>query len=94
MNCTSPCFIGTWCSHAVVPIKDLIVIPNRQGITPEQAATIKVNPSTAHRMLRDFVDLQHGDYVIQNGANSGVGRAVIQLCREWGYRTVNVIRDR
>ncbi|KAJ1675396.1 mitochondrial 2-enoyl thioester reductase [Spiromyces aspiralis] len=81
-------------SGVFVSIEDLIPIPDHHGLAPEQVATIKVNPSTAYRMLRDFVELQPGDYVIQNGANSGVGRAVIQLCREWGYRTINVVRDR
>ncbi|KAJ1921783.1 mitochondrial 2-enoyl thioester reductase [Mycoemilia scoparia] len=86
--------IGTWCTHAIVPTNDLVAVPNCNGVTPEQVSTIKVNPSTAYRMLKDFVDLSPGDYVIQNGANSGVGRAVIQLCREWGINTINIIRDR
>ena len=33
-----------------------------------------------------------GDWVIQNAANSAAGRAVIQISRELGYRTVNVVR--
>jgi hypothetical protein len=32
-------------------------------------------------MLKYYEDLKPGDYVIQNAANSGVGRAVIQLAR-------------
>lgn len=39
----------------------------------------KVNPSTAYRMLKDFVALERGDTVVQNGSNSGVGRAVMQV---------------
>ena len=35
-----------------------------------------------------------GDAVIQNGANSGVGQAVIQLAAAWGLNTVNIVRDR
>lgn len=35
-----------------------------------------------------------GGWVIQNGANSAVGRAVIQLAKLWGLRTINIIRDR
>lgn len=38
-----------------------------------------MNPPTAYRMLKDFVDLKPGDTVIQNGANSAVGKAVIQV---------------
>lgn len=40
----------------------------------------QVNPPTAYRMLADFVDLKPGDLVVQNGASSNVGRAVIQVC--------------
>ena len=32
--------------------------------------------------------------MIQNGANSGVGQAVIQLAAAWGINTINIIRDR
>eukprot|EP00842_Homolaphlyctis_polyrhiza_P001851 jgi/Hompol1/2667/HPOL_005956-RA len=45
-------------------------------------------------MIKDFAKLEKGDVIIQNSANSGVGQAVIQLARAWGYKTVNVIRSR
>merc|ERR1712059_63648 len=45
-------------------------------------------------MLRDFVHLSPGDWVIQNGSNSGVGQAVIQIAKTMGVKTVNVVRDR
>ncbi|CAG9531901.1 unnamed protein product, partial [Cercopithifilaria johnstoni] len=44
----------------------------------DSAATFKVNPPTAYRMLKDFVNLKAGDLVVQNGSNSSVGRCVIQ----------------
>ncbi|CAG9537818.1 unnamed protein product, partial [Cercopithifilaria johnstoni] len=53
-----------------------------------------VNPPTAYRMLKDFVNLKAGDLVVQNGSNSSVGRCVIQLCKLWGIRTVNFVRNR
>ncbi|KAJ1950693.1 mitochondrial 2-enoyl thioester reductase [Linderina macrospora] len=87
---------GTWATHAVVDRTAVVKIPEdwRAGLEPLQVASIKVNPSTAYRMLRDFAPLNPGDYVIQNGANSGVGRAVIQLAKQLHVRTINVIRDR
>ena len=48
-------------------------------------------------MLKDFSPLSPdtGDsWFIQNGANSGVGRAAIQLGRIWGLKSINIIRDR
>jgi len=32
----------------------------------------QVNPPTAYNMLRDYVELKEGDWIIQNGANSAV----------------------
>ena len=45
-------------------------------------------------MLKDFVSLKPGDCVLQNGSNSAVGQAVIQIARTLGLTTVNVVRDR
>lgn len=53
---------------------------------------LRVNPATAFRMLSDFVPLKPGNWVVQNVANSGVGRAVIHIARSRGVRTVNVVR--
>jgi trans-2-enoyl-CoA reductase len=82
--------VGTWCEATAVKADKLTTVPN--DIDPEQAAMLKINPITAWRFLHDFVALQPGDWVVQNAANSGVGRAVIAICRELGYRTVNVVR--
>ncbi|KAJ2902148.1 mitochondrial 2-enoyl thioester reductase, partial [Coemansia aciculifera] len=83
---------GTWCTHAVVGREQVTVVPEewRRGVDALTVGSIRVNPSTAYRLLRDFVDLGPGDWVIQNGANSGVGRALIQLARPLGVRTINV----
>lgn len=35
-----------------------------------------------------------GEWFIQNGANSGVGRAAIQLAKAWGIHSINIIRSR
>lgn len=69
-------------------------IENKEGLSPIQVGTVSVNPCTAYRMLRDFEELRAGEWFIQNGANSGVGRAAIQLGREWGLKSINIIRDR
>lgn len=57
----------------------------------EDAATATINPATALSMLEKFEDLQPGDVVVQNGANSAVGKHVIQLCKWMDVRTVNVV---
>ncbi|KAF2167068.1 hypothetical protein M409DRAFT_22503 [Zasmidium cellare ATCC 36951] len=85
---------GTWRTHAQTTAENLVAIKNKDGLRPEQVGTVSVNPCTAYRMLKDFVDLRPGDWFIQNGANSGVGRAAIQLGKLWGYRSINIVRKR
>lgn len=87
---------GTWRTHASARIEDVVRLDEsmRENITPVQAGTVSINPCTAYRMLKDFVTLREGDFFIQNGANSGVGRAAIQLGKQWGLRSINVIRGR
>lgn len=62
------------------------------GIDLAQAAMVKANPTTAEAMLTGYVPLEAGDYVIQNAANSAVGRAAIKLARRRGVKTINVVR--
>ncbi|GAM90556.1 hypothetical protein ANO11243_086000 [Dothideomycetidae sp. 11243] len=85
---------GTWRTHAQTTRDKFLPIRNKEGITALQAGTVSVNPCTAYRMLKDFSKLEAGDWFIQNGANSGVGRAAIQLGREWGYKSINIVRKR
>src|SRR5437762_4013286 len=82
--------LGTWREAVAVRASDLVAVPPE--IDPVHAAMLKINPMTAWRLLHDYVELNRGDWVIQNAANSAAGRAVIQIARELGYKTVNVIR--
>ena len=82
--------VGTWREAVAVKASELVPIPPE--IEPEQAAMLKINPMTAWRLLHDYVDLARGDWLIQNAANSAVGRAAIQIAHELGFKTVNVVR--
>lgn len=79
-----------WVQRRKVKGDDAIPLP--AGIDLRQAAMVRINPPTAQLMLSDFVDLKPGDWVIQNVANSAVGRLLIVLARQRGLRTVNVVR--
>jgi len=81
---------GTWASHMLAPADQLWSVPTDADLL--QLAMVRVNPPTAELLLRDFVALEAGDWIIQNAANSGVGEYVIQLARRRGVRTVNVVR--
>lgn len=57
-----------------------------------QFAMLGINPATAYLMLTGFVSLPSGSWVIQNSANSGVGRALVPIAKSLGLKTVNVVR--
>jgi mitochondrial enoyl-[acyl-carrier protein] reductase / trans-2-enoyl-CoA reductase len=81
---------GTWREEAAAPAAAFDKVPN--DIPAAYAAVLGVNPCTAYRLLKDFGDLQPGDYIIQNAANSMVGQAVVQLANLFGIKTINVVR--
>lgn len=84
--------LGTWRTHGLFDASQWMKVSSKLGIA--EAATLLTNPPTAYRMLKDFVSLNPGDVVIQNGANSACGQYVIQLCNAWNLTSVNVVRDR
>lgn len=79
-----------WTEMLVLPEAAVIPVPGDLDI--HQLSMLKVNPATAELMLDRYVDLSPGDWVIQNAANSAVGRYVIQLARARGVHTLNVVR--
>lgn len=85
-----PVGAGTWATHLVAEAKKLLPLPN--DADPVQLAMLTVNPPTAALMLSEFVELQPGEWVIQNAANSGVGGYLIQLAKARGLKTVNIVR--
>jgi len=64
-------------------------VPN--DIPASYAATMVGDLAIAYRLLRDFTSLKKGDVIIQNDAGSSIGLAVVQIAREMGIKTVNVI---
>jgi len=85
-----PVGAGTWATHMVADAGKLVPLP--RNADPVQLSMLTINPPTAFLMLRDFVTLATGDWVIQNGANSAVGGYLNQLAKRKGYRTVSVVR--
>ena len=79
-----------WASQRCVAEDDVIRVP--RDIDLKQAAMLRINPPTAALLLSDIVALKAGDWLIQNVANSAVGRLVIAFARARGFRTINVVR--
>ena len=85
-----PVGAGTWATHLIASAKKLMPLPELAD--PQQLAMMTVNPPTALLMLKDYVDLQAGEWVIQNAANSAVGGYLVQLAKIRGLKTVNIVR--
>jgi NADPH:quinone reductase-like Zn-dependent oxidoreductase len=79
-----------WREKLVLPSSGLFPLP--QNADPQQLSMLFVNPTTAALLLSEYVTLSPGDWVIQNAANSGVGRSVIAFAKDRGLRTVNLVR--
>jgi len=79
-----------WTQRRRVKGEDVIPVPSRMDLC--QAAMLRINPPTALLLLTDIVTLKPGDWLIQNVANSAVGRLLIPLARARGVKTMNVVR--
>ncbi|WAS89882.1 zinc-dependent alcohol dehydrogenase family protein [Nannocystis punicea] len=80
---------GTWRERQVVSAAGLFALP--PGLPSEQLAMLTVNPLTARALIHD-AQLQPGQWVIKNAANSGVGRAFFTLAKKAGARGIAVVR--
>uniref|UniRef100_A0A061RIL2 Mitochondrial trans-2-enoyl-CoA reductase n=1 Tax=Tetraselmis sp. GSL018 TaxID=582737 RepID=A0A061RIL2_9CHLO len=84
--------LGTWRSLAALPAASLYRIPECLPELP--AACLTINPPTALCLLERFVDLEEGSVIVQNGANSAIGKAVVEVAASRGIKTLNIVRDR
>ncbi len=82
--------VGSWAKFMTASADNFLKLEEK--VDPTQASMLKVNPLTALRMLTGYVDLKPGDWVVQNAANSGVGRCIIQIAKIMGVKTINLVR--
>ena len=79
----------TWRERLLAPAAALFALPEAD---PLQLAQLGGNPPSAALILGEFAELDPGDWVVQNGGNSGVGRSLIAIARQRGLRTVSFVR--
>ncbi|MCR9221461.1 MAG: zinc-dependent alcohol dehydrogenase family protein [Alphaproteobacteria bacterium] len=84
-----PLAASTWRQRITCPAKRAMILP--PDVDLHQAAMIKANPATAWAMLQ-VADLKPGERLIQNAANSAVGRLVARFAGARGIETVNLVR--
>jgi NADPH:quinone reductase-like Zn-dependent oxidoreductase len=85
-----PLHVFAWAEQVITPARNLIKLSEQADI--HQLAMLRINPPTAALLLSEYMSLKAGDWIVQNAANSSVGRAVIAFVRERGIRTVNLAR--
>ena len=86
---------NTWAEELVGPAAGFLPLPDLGPIGAnviEQLAMSAVNPLTALLMLTSFEDIKEGQWIAQSAANSAVGGYVIQLAKQQGIKTVNIVR--
>ncbi len=86
-----PLGCGTFSEYARVHRNDMGMRRAPAG-DAEQLVLSNINGATAWTLLEDFVELGKGEWVLQDAANSNVGRYLIALAAKWGIRTVNLVR--
>jgi len=64
------------------------VFPCPAGLDMTQAGGIPIIFLTAYHLLQSMKRLQPGDMVLVQAAASGVGTVLVQLCKQWGYRSI------
>ncbi|XP_062531656.1 enoyl-[acyl-carrier-protein] reductase, mitochondrial isoform X2 [Bombyx mori] len=83
--------LGTWRYYGVFHERDVhIISPN---IPLPEASMLTIAPCMAYRMIKDFRNVQPGQTVIQNAANSPCGQCIVQLCKAWGINTFNIVAN-
>jgi len=80
----------TWRERMVVSADGLFALPPDGD--PQQLSMLAINPPTAALLLSEYVNLKPGEWVVQNSANSAVGRWVIAFAKTRGLKTVNIVR--
>jgi NADPH:quinone reductase-like Zn-dependent oxidoreductase len=80
----------TWRERMVISAKGLFALP--ADADPQQLSMLSINPPTAALLLSEYVNLKPGEWVVQNAANSAVGRWVIAFAKARGLKTINIVR--
>ena len=81
---------ANWAEKVLGDAQTFIKVPKELDF--RLAAQLKANPPSAKLMLADYEELEAGDWVIQNAANSAVGRHIIRMAKAKGIKTINIVR--
>lgn len=80
---------GVWAERFVAAAAGVVPVPD--ALPDEAAAQLIAMPFSALALL-EFLDVNAGQWIIQNAANGAVGRMLAQLARARGVNVVGLVR--
>jgi NADPH2:quinone reductase len=80
---------GTWAEYLTT--SPLRCIPLRRQVSPEQGASLLVNPLSAWAMV-DLARREGHRAIVQTAAAGALGRMLYRLSQRFGLSTINIVR--
>lgn len=80
---------GAWAEYFLAPADSVVPLPD--GLPDEAACQLLAMPLSAFMLLEDL-QLQPGQWLVQNAANGAVGKAVATLAYARGLNVVSLVR--
>ncbi len=80
---------GVWSEYFVARASGLVPVPD--AVRDETAAQLISMPFSALSLL-DYLDVQPGDWIVQNTANGAVGKLVAQFAAARGVHVLGLVR--
>jgi len=80
---------GTWAEYFLAPARLLVPMP--EAIPDETAAQLIAMPLSA-LMLLEFLEVDQGQWIVQNAANGAVGKTLAMLAAARGIHVLNLVR--
>lgn len=80
---------GTWGEYYIADAARAVPLPDA---VPDEAAAQLVSMPLSALTLLDFIEVEKGDWVIQNAANGAVGKALAMFAKRRGINVLNLVR--
>lgn len=80
---------GAWAEYFLAPAQGLVPVPD--GVADEVAAQLIAMPFSAISLL-EFLQVERGDWIVQNAANGAVGKTLATFAEARGVHIVNLVR--
>jgi NADPH:quinone reductase-like Zn-dependent oxidoreductase len=80
---------AAWAEYYLAAAQSLVPLPD--GIDDATACQLVSMPLSAWRLLGEL-QVEAGEWIVQNAANGAVGKIIAQLAAERGIRVLNIVR--